>query len=247
MELLLNRAHAALQDCELGRGNRTGKDRPKRAEPDRLGSGTFGERGDLARRPVGSAGHPAKCAIPSAPAAGLGGGQDIGLAGPPVGRALRHLVIARPQGHASALRDRESELDLRLLAEFSRHGVGWHAATIGPAATIRLPTGKRSMRRPLDGAARPVGAAHGSQLGSHAGRLAPIMAEARAALGNLATSEPLHRSRLAAQTPQLVASTTWRIPPTLSIVIIYRNFTLSTRAGDLRPRIPVGTRCAHWT
>jgi hypothetical protein len=59
MEFLLDRGHAALQDCELGRGNR-----------------------------------------------------------------------ARPQGHRSALRDRESELGFRLLAEFSRHGVGWHAATI---------------------------------------------------------------------------------------------------------------------
>jgi hypothetical protein len=34
MEFLPDRGHAALQDCELGRGNRTGNDRPQRAEPD---------------------------------------------------------------------------------------------------------------------------------------------------------------------------------------------------------------------
>jgi hypothetical protein len=145
MEVLLDRGHAAVQDLQIGLGHRTANDRPQSAEPDRLGFGTFGERDDILGLPVGSSGQPADCAIHSAPAAGLGGGLDFGLAGPTVGRASRHLVIARPQGHRSALRDRDSELDFRLLAELSRHGVGWHAATIGPTAGTRLP---RNYQRP---------------------------------------------------------------------------------------------------
>ena len=68
-------------------------------------------------------------AIAGAPAARLDGGPELGLAGPPVGRAPGHLVIARPQGHGSALRDRECELGFRLLAEFFGHSVDWHAVT----------------------------------------------------------------------------------------------------------------------
>jgi hypothetical protein len=60
----------------------------------------------------------------------LDGGPELGLAGPPVGRAPGHLVIARPQGHGSALRDRECELGFRLLAEFFGHCVDWHAVTV---------------------------------------------------------------------------------------------------------------------
>jgi hypothetical protein len=131
MERVLDHGHAALEDWELGHGNRTRKDRPERAEPDRLGSGRFGERGELIRRPVGSPGHPAKRANADAPAAELGGGPDSRLAGPAVRCAPGDVIVARPQGHGSALRNRKGERDLPLLAEFFGHGVDWHAASEG--------------------------------------------------------------------------------------------------------------------
>jgi hypothetical protein len=74
--------------------------------------------------------HPAKRAIAGAPAARLDGEPELGLAGPPVGRAPGHLVIARPQGDGSALGDREGELGFHLLAELFGHCVDWHAVTV---------------------------------------------------------------------------------------------------------------------
>jgi hypothetical protein len=82
--------------------------------------------------PVGSVGHLAKRAFPRAPAASLGGSPDIRLARPAVRCAPGHVVVARPQVHGFALRDRDGELDLLLLAEFFGHDVDWHAVRSGP-------------------------------------------------------------------------------------------------------------------
>jgi hypothetical protein len=101
-----------------GHGDRAGKDRPQRAELSGLGFGTFGELDDLVRLPVGSPGQPAERAINRAAADGLGRGPDFGLAGPAVRRAPGYVVVARPHGHGSALRDREGKPGLPLLALF---------------------------------------------------------------------------------------------------------------------------------
>ncbi len=144
MELLLDRGHAALQVWELGHRNRTGKDRPQRPEPEGIGAGTPSELGGPDRLPVGSPGHAAKRAAAGAPAARFGGGPDFGLPGPAVRCAPGHVVVARPHGHGSALRDRDSEVGFRLLAEFFGHGVDRHAATIRRAAGIS----QRKIRSP---------------------------------------------------------------------------------------------------
>jgi hypothetical protein len=57
------------------------------------------------------------------------GSLDFRLAGPAVRCAPGDVIVARPQGHGSALRNRKGERDLPLLAEFFGHGVDWHAAS----------------------------------------------------------------------------------------------------------------------
>jgi hypothetical protein len=56
---------------------------------------------------------------------------ELGLpAGRPSGTLCSwDVIVARPQGHGSALRNRKGERDLPLLAEFFGHGVDWHAAS----------------------------------------------------------------------------------------------------------------------
>ncbi len=116
-------------------GGRTGNNRSQRAESDGLGFGTFGELGDLVRLAVGSPGQPAEHAIAGAAAAGLGRGPDFGLARPAVRRAPRHVVFVRPRAHGSALREREREPGLPLLAVFFGHS---QEADVPDLAAVRL-------------------------------------------------------------------------------------------------------------
>jgi hypothetical protein len=68
-----------------------------------------------------------------------------------------------------------------------------------------------------------------------------------ATIGNLAATEPVHRSRLVAENLRLAASIRRRIIPIPCGLIIYPSLRFVNRHKQPQAKIAVGTSCTHWT
>ena len=125
--LLLEFPDALFQPGEIRDGHHVGQDGPQRRQPDRLGFGALGERGDLLGCPGNTLRHPADGLIERPAANRLDLGPGLRLVRPALGRPLGYPVGARPLRAGFALRDRGGQLAFEARSFLSGHGAHWHA------------------------------------------------------------------------------------------------------------------------